>query len=134
MALGLGPLQCGAAITSVEQLGVGLGSQQGLHARLLPFASGHNQGGLAIAGLPVRVGRVLTHERGGGGAEVGKQVNARSASLQQLPHHLQVAEGCGGMQQAKDYGPAVNSCRTKRVHQPSPVQPSGHRLQLTPPG
>eukprot|EP00964_Phaeocystis_antarctica_P070874 scaffold43183_cov59-Phaeocystis_antarctica.AAC.3 len=33
------------------------------------------------------------------------------------------------MQQADAYGPAVLSHRTERVHQPSPVQPSGHRSE-----
>ena len=32
----LSPVQGGVAVV-VEQLGAGLGSQQGLHARLLPF-------------------------------------------------------------------------------------------------
>eukprot|EP00964_Phaeocystis_antarctica_P026042 scaffold14647_cov60-Phaeocystis_antarctica.AAC.6 len=43
----------------VEQLGVGLGSQQGLHALLLPKVSGLFQGGVAVDILRVRVGRVL---------------------------------------------------------------------------
>jgi hypothetical protein len=45
LALGLGPRQGGAAIL-VEQLGVGPGSQQGPHARLVPL--GPHQGGLAV--------------------------------------------------------------------------------------
>eukprot|EP00964_Phaeocystis_antarctica_P058831 scaffold34901_cov62-Phaeocystis_antarctica.AAC.3 len=46
VALGLGPLQGDAAVV-VEQLGVGLGSQKGLHARLVPSGSGRHQGGAA---------------------------------------------------------------------------------------
>ena len=42
------------------------------------------------------------HERGA--AEAIWQVDAR-ASLQQLPYHLQLAEGCGGVQQAEGLGP-----------------------------
>eukprot|EP00964_Phaeocystis_antarctica_P010844 scaffold5965_cov69-Phaeocystis_antarctica.AAC.3 len=61
VAFSLGPLQGGAA-TFVEQLGVGLGSQQGLHACLLPCSRSHHQGGVAVAGLQVRVGRVLQQQ------------------------------------------------------------------------
>ena len=35
---------------------IGLGSQQRLHARLVPLASGHHQGGAALVGLQVGVG------------------------------------------------------------------------------
>ena len=57
VALGLGKLQGGATLLGA-QLGVGLGSQQGLHARLLPFVSGPRQGGVAVNVLQVGVGRV----------------------------------------------------------------------------
>ena len=103
--LTLGPLQ-GCVALAFEQLRVGLGSQQGLHARLVPLVSGQHQSGDAVGVLQVGVGRVLQqdeqdggmavvrslHERGA--AEAGWQVDAR-ASLQQLPHHLQVAAGRG---------------------------------------
>ena len=82
-------LQGGEAVF-VEQLSVGLGSQQRLHARLLPFARSHHQGGVALDASQVRVGRVLQedeqdgevavpcsmHERGV--AEAGLQVDVRS--------------------------------------------------------
>ena len=117
VALVLGVLQGGVAVF-VEQLGVGLGSQQRLHARLVPFASGIHQGGAALDVLQVGVGRVLQqdehdgevavvrsiHERGA--AEAARQVDAR-ASLQQLPHHLQLAVGCGGVQQGDGCGPTA---------------------------
>ena len=45
-----------------EQLGVSLGSQQRLHARLLPCRSGRHQGGAADDELHVDVGRVLQQE------------------------------------------------------------------------
>ena len=91
-----GPVQGRAAVV-VEQLGVGPGSQQGPHARLVPL--GPHQGGLAVGFLQVGVGRMLqqnehdgevavvrrAHERGA--AQPGLQVDAR-ASLQQHPHHL----------------------------------------------
>ena len=65
VALRLGPLQGGEAVV-IEQLGVGLGSQQGLHACLLPVASGVHQGGAAVdAGLQVNVGRVLQQNEQG---------------------------------------------------------------------
>eukprot|EP00964_Phaeocystis_antarctica_P114414 scaffold78380_cov61-Phaeocystis_antarctica.AAC.5 len=111
VALVLSPLQGGAALF-VEQLGVGLGSQQGLHARLVPSASGHHQGGGTLAGLQVGVGRVLQqdehdgevaavrsdHERSE--AEAVWQVDAR-APFQQLPHDLQLVVGCGNAQQGR---------------------------------
>eukprot|EP00964_Phaeocystis_antarctica_P019346 scaffold10687_cov53-Phaeocystis_antarctica.AAC.4 len=116
----------------VEQLGVGLGSQQGLHACFVPLVSGMGQGGGAVDVLQVGVGRVLQqeehdgqvavghsiHERGA--AVAGWQVNAR-ASLQQLPHDLQVAEG---------EGPAINCGSEELVDQPSLAQPLDHLLQL----
>eukprot|EP00964_Phaeocystis_antarctica_P002591 scaffold1357_cov36-Phaeocystis_antarctica.AAC.1 len=85
--------QQGRATLLGAQLGVGLGSQQGLRARLLPPVSGPYQGSVAFAGLQVRNGRVhqqdeqdgevavarSSHERGE--AEAGLQVDAR-ASLQ----------------------------------------------------
>ena len=43
VALVFGPLQGDLAVV-VEQLGVGLGSQQGLHAHLSSLASGRHQG------------------------------------------------------------------------------------------
>ena len=43
-------------------LGVSLGSQQGLHARLLTSAGGQHQGGSAFVGLQVKVGRLLQQE------------------------------------------------------------------------
>ena len=49
------------------------------------------------------------HERGE--AEAVLQVDAR-APLQQLPHHLQVIVGCGGVQQGFGYGLTVIICRT----------------------
>jgi len=58
VALDLGPLQ-GCAALVVEQLGVGLGSQQRLHARPVAFISGPHQSGLATDVLQVGVGRVL---------------------------------------------------------------------------
>ena len=111
VALGLGVLQRGAA-ASAEQLGVGLGSQQGPHACLFPLVSGLHQGGPTIIVLQVRVGRVLQeneqervvaeacsiHERSA--AEGVSQVDAR-ASLQQLPHDLQLVVVRGGMQKGE---------------------------------
>ena len=97
-----------------------IGSQQGLHACLLPLVSGQHQGGLAIAALQVRIGRVLQEEEQDGGVAVARcthergvasaalQVDAR-ASLQQLPHHLQLAVARGGVQQAEGYSPTVVS-------------------------
>eukprot|EP00964_Phaeocystis_antarctica_P004695 scaffold2548_cov66-Phaeocystis_antarctica.AAC.2 len=68
------------------------------------------------------------HERGD--AEVGLQVDAR-ASLQQLPHHLQLVAGCGGVYQGHDYGLTVNNwSRTERVDRPALTQPLGHLQQL----
>ena len=51
VAVALGQLQGGAAVLDVDQLGVGLGSQQGLHARLVPFGSSCHQGGEAVGVL-----------------------------------------------------------------------------------
>eukprot|EP00964_Phaeocystis_antarctica_P091884 scaffold58983_cov66-Phaeocystis_antarctica.AAC.1 len=131
----------GAAV-AVEQLSVGLGSQQGLHARLLTLASGQHQGGIAVAGLQVGVGRVLQqsehdgevavarciHERGS--AEATLQVDTR-ASLQQLPHHLQLAVGCSDVKQADGCGLTVTCWnRAERVGPPSLAQPLDHLLQL----
>eukprot|EP00964_Phaeocystis_antarctica_P072206 scaffold44129_cov61-Phaeocystis_antarctica.AAC.5 len=148
VALVLGVLQGGVAIV-VEQLGVGLGSQQSLHARLVPSASeesGRHQGTVASAGLQVRVGRVLQQDEQDGGvavarsihergeAEVGWQVDAR-ASLQQHPHHLQLAVARGGVQQGCGCGLAIFSwSRAERVDRPSLAQPVGHLLQLASPG
>ena len=50
VALVLGVLQGGVAFV-VEQLGVGLGAQQRLHARLVPIVSGPHQGCVAVVGL-----------------------------------------------------------------------------------
>ena len=47
---------------TVNQFGVGLGSQQGLHARLVPLVSGRHQAGAAVDVLRVRVGRVLQED------------------------------------------------------------------------
>eukprot|EP00964_Phaeocystis_antarctica_P134074 scaffold98312_cov69-Phaeocystis_antarctica.AAC.2 len=102
----------GGAAFVVEQLRVGVGVQQGLHACLLPFVSGMHQGGAAVAVLQVGVGRALQQEaqdgevtavrsfHEGGASEAAWQVDARAA-LQQHPHHLQLAVGCGGVQQAE---------------------------------
>eukprot|EP00964_Phaeocystis_antarctica_P058330 scaffold34597_cov60-Phaeocystis_antarctica.AAC.2 len=74
------------------RLGAGLGSQQGLHARLVPIFSSQHKGSATLVGLQVRVGRVMqqdeydtevavacsSHERGE--AEVGWQVDAPSRS------------------------------------------------------
>ena len=91
-------------------IGVGLGSEQRLHARLLPFTSGQHHGGEALVGQQVGVGRVLQeHEHDGevavarcvherGEAEADLQVDAR-APLQQLPHHRQVVVECGSVQE-----------------------------------
>eukprot|EP00964_Phaeocystis_antarctica_P155126 scaffold124113_cov63-Phaeocystis_antarctica.AAC.6 len=112
VVLGLGVLQ-GCLAVLIEQLGVGVGSQQSLHARLFASSSGHHQSGHAVAGLQVAVGRFLqeeehdgevasissTHERCD--AEAGWQVDA-CASLQQLPHDLQVAADHGRVQQDLD--------------------------------
>eukprot|EP00964_Phaeocystis_antarctica_P077162 scaffold47815_cov67-Phaeocystis_antarctica.AAC.1 len=122
----------GSEAVFVEQLGVGLGSQQGLHARLLPSGSSLNQGGLAIAGLQVGVGCVLQEEEQGG--EVA-QVDAR-ASVQQLPHHLhEVAVGCDDVEQADGCGlTAFNWNRVDRTDRASLAHPAGHLLQLASPG
>ena len=61
VAVGLGVLQ-GVAAFVVEQLGVGLGLQQRLRARHVPFASGCHQGGDADVGLQIGVGRVLQQD------------------------------------------------------------------------
>eukprot|EP00964_Phaeocystis_antarctica_P010163 scaffold5570_cov69-Phaeocystis_antarctica.AAC.2 len=110
VALGLGVLQGGTAI-GVEQLGIGLGAQQGLHARLVPVMSGHHQGTTAVS-LQEHDGEVAVvrsiHERGD--AEAARQVDAR-ASLQQHPHHLQPATGYSGMQQAEGFELALASPR-----------------------
>jgi hypothetical protein len=144
VAVTLGPSQGGAAVL-VEQLGVGPGSQQGLHARLVPLASGQHQGGVAVGALQFGVGRVLqqeaqdgkvavarsSHERGA--AVAAWQVDAR-ASLQQLPHRLQAVVGCGGVQQGCSCGPAVSSStRAERVDRPSFGQPLDHLPQLASP-
>eukprot|EP00964_Phaeocystis_antarctica_P150737 scaffold118225_cov60-Phaeocystis_antarctica.AAC.3 len=142
VALTLGPPQ-GVAAVGGAQLGVGPGSQQGLHARLLPFASGHYQGSLPIPALQVRVGRVLQeetqdreaavacsgHERGV--ADASLQVDA-CASLQQYPHHLHVAVGCGDVQQGCRCGRTVfHFSRAERVDRPSLAQPPNYLVQLT---
>eukprot|EP00964_Phaeocystis_antarctica_P072205 scaffold44129_cov61-Phaeocystis_antarctica.AAC.4 len=68
------------------------------------------------------------HQRGE--PEAARQVYAR-ASLQQLPHHLQVAVGCGGVQQADGCGLSVTSWNTAEcVDRPSFAQPADHLLQL----
>ena len=130
VALGLGVLQGGVAVI-VEQLGVSLGSQQRVSACLVPSESGQHQGGGAVDVLQVGVGRCggavdflrvgvigrdqvqqkdndfgvtverSTHERGATVAV--RQADAR-ASPPQLPHHIQVAVGCGGVQQAEGCG------------------------------
>eukprot|EP00964_Phaeocystis_antarctica_P151158 scaffold118718_cov66-Phaeocystis_antarctica.AAC.2 len=70
------------------------------------------------------------HERGGAG-DVW-QVDAR-ASLQQLPHHLQLIVDRGGMQQGFGYDLTVASCsRAQRVGLPPLAQPLHHLLQLAP--
>ena len=56
--LHLSPLQGGVTVL-VDQLSVGLGTQQRLHARLVPSVSGHHQGGGALDVLLVGVGGVL---------------------------------------------------------------------------
>eukprot|EP00964_Phaeocystis_antarctica_P060952 scaffold36377_cov66-Phaeocystis_antarctica.AAC.5 len=116
VALGLGPL-LGDVATLVEQLGVGLGSQQGLHARLVPSASGQHQGGGATVGLQVGVGRVLQEEEQGGEVATGRSIHERSvvykagwqvdarASLQQLPHQLQ-------LEQSRAHQPALPRAAT----------------------
>ena len=53
----------------------------------------------------VTVGR-STYERGDA-AVAAWQIDAR-ASLQQHPHHLQLAVGCGGVQQGDGCVPAVS--------------------------
>eukprot|EP00964_Phaeocystis_antarctica_P077597 scaffold48181_cov63-Phaeocystis_antarctica.AAC.6 len=136
----------GGVAAFVEQLGVGLGLQQRLHARLLPFFSGHHQGGSAVVGLQIEVGRVLQqdehdrevavvrsiHERCD--AEFGLQVDAR-ASHQQHPHDLQVAVGCGVVQQGFGCVSTVSNCaRVERIDRPSLAQPLDHLLQLASPG
>ena len=87
---------------------VDLQGSLGSTALMIAAGRGHHQGGAAVVGLQVRVGRVLQeeehdgevaavrskHERGG--TEGGLQVDAR-ASLQELPHDRQVAVGCGGV-------------------------------------
>eukprot|EP00964_Phaeocystis_antarctica_P134526 scaffold98808_cov69-Phaeocystis_antarctica.AAC.14 len=142
VALGFGLLQDGVAVF-VEQLGVGLGSQQGLHARLVPCANRPHQDGDADIVLQVGVRRVLqedehggevapvcsSHERGA--AETVWQVDAR-ASHQQLPHHLQLAVDYGGVQQGFECGPTAECGRAERVDQPSFAQPPDHLLQLAP--
>ena len=86
---------------SIEQLGVGLGSQQRLHACHVPSASGLHEGGDTALGLQVRVSRVLQEDKQGGEvavvrsshergvAKAALQVDAR-ASLQQLRDDLNV--------------------------------------------
>eukprot|EP00964_Phaeocystis_antarctica_P038556 scaffold22058_cov73-Phaeocystis_antarctica.AAC.1 len=86
VALHLSPVQGGTAF-DVEQLGAGLGSQQGLHARLVPSGSGPHKSSVAVDVL---------------------QVDARSTP-QQLPHHLQVAVACGGVQQGEVRAPTLAS-------------------------
>eukprot|EP00964_Phaeocystis_antarctica_P049136 scaffold28460_cov64-Phaeocystis_antarctica.AAC.4 len=69
-----------------------------------------------------------------GVALVGLQVDTR-ASLQQLPHDLQLAVGSGGVQQAIGNGLTTLSCsRAERVDRPSLAQPLDHLLQLASPG
>ena len=141
VAVDLGALQSGVAFV-VEQLGVGLGAQQGLHARLLPFVSGSHQGGAAVDGLQVGVGRVLQqdeydgevaiarsiHERGE--AEAASQVDAR-APLQQHPHHLQVAVTRNGVQQGCGCGMTALTCkRAERIGLSPFAQPLDHLLQF----
>eukprot|EP00964_Phaeocystis_antarctica_P053067 scaffold31098_cov75-Phaeocystis_antarctica.AAC.1 len=152
VAPALGILQGSVAVV-VEQLGVGPGVQQGLHALLVPLVSSHHQGGVAAlvdatAALHVRVGRVLQeeehdgcvavarsfHERGV--AEAVRQVDLR-ASLQQLPHHLQAAVGYGSVQQGRGwlYGLTAHTwsrveSSTERVDRPAVGQPPDHLLHL----
>eukprot|EP00964_Phaeocystis_antarctica_P045401 scaffold26128_cov71-Phaeocystis_antarctica.AAC.1 len=145
VSLALGQLQRSIAVV-VKQLNVGLGSQQGLHACLVPSTSGRHQGGHAFVALQVGVGRVLQEEiqdgevavvrsrNERGAAEAARQVDAR-ASLQQLPHHLQLAVGRGGVQQGCGCRLAVSSSnRRERVNRPSRAQPLGHLPQLAVPG
>ena len=61
VALDLGMLQGSDAVVA-DQLGVGPGMQQRLHARLFPSVSGRDQGGEAIADLQVKVRRVLQED------------------------------------------------------------------------
>eukprot|EP00964_Phaeocystis_antarctica_P007906 scaffold4254_cov60-Phaeocystis_antarctica.AAC.2 len=110
----------GGAAVLVEQLGVGLGSQQGLHARLSPVESGRHQGGSSHVGLQVGFGRVLQQDEQDvevavarsiierGDAKAGLQVDG-SPSLQQHSHHLQVVVACGGVQQGGCCRPTVFS-------------------------
>eukprot|EP00964_Phaeocystis_antarctica_P110436 scaffold74795_cov63-Phaeocystis_antarctica.AAC.2 len=122
VALHLSPVQGGAAV-DVEQLGVGLGSQQGLHTRLLPSGSSPHQGGVAVDVLQDREVAVARSIYERGGTKVGLQVDICS-SLQQLPHHLQVAVACGGVQQGEVRAPTVTSCtRAECVDRPSLAQP-----------
>eukprot|EP00964_Phaeocystis_antarctica_P055097 scaffold32394_cov59-Phaeocystis_antarctica.AAC.1 len=117
VALLFGPPQGGVAL-SIEQLGVGLGSQQRLHAWHLPSASGLHEGGDTAPGLQVRVGRVLqedaqdgevavvrsSHERRV--AKAALQVDTRT-SFQQHRDDLKVAVACGGVQEGEGYGLTV---------------------------
>mmetsp|Transcript_6470 Transcript_6470/g.15990 ORF Transcript_6470/g.15990 Transcript_6470/m.15990 type:complete len:200 (-) Transcript_6470:285-884(-) len=146
LALGLSPLQGGVLGFKVEQLGVGPGSQQGLHARHVPLGRGQHECGVAVDVLHVRAGRVLQeeehcgdvavarslHERGAASARerVGLQIDAR-ASLQQPLHHLQMAGGCAGMQQSYFYGLTFRGWMgAERVDRPSLAQPLEHREQI----
>ena len=58
----------------VEQLGVRVGSQQRLHARLVPSESGLHQGVVAAVVLQVRVGRVLQEDEHDGGVATMSEV------------------------------------------------------------
>eukprot|EP00964_Phaeocystis_antarctica_P115009 scaffold78966_cov60-Phaeocystis_antarctica.AAC.2 len=111
VGLELGALQRCEAVC-VEQLSVGLGLQQGLHACPLTFGSSPHQGGGAAEVQQVRVGRVLQQDAQGGNvaavrsidergdAFAGLQVDAR-ASLQQYLHQLLLVVGCRGVQQGE---------------------------------
>eukprot|EP00964_Phaeocystis_antarctica_P043234 scaffold24790_cov53-Phaeocystis_antarctica.AAC.1 len=92
----------GGVALSIEQLGVGLGSQQRLHAWHVSSASGLNEGGDTAPGLQVRVGRVLQEDEQDGQvavvrgsherrvAEAALQVDTRT-SFQQHRDDLKVA-------------------------------------------
>jgi len=62
VAVVFGVLEGGARPLLSKQLGVGLGSQQRLHARLVPLVNGHHQGGGTVEVLQVGVGRVLQEQ------------------------------------------------------------------------
>ena len=65
----------------VAQLGVGVGSEQGLRALLLPSVSSRHQSGAAVDGLQVGVGRVLEQKEQDGEVTTHSSLHERGGAV-----------------------------------------------------